>query len=128
MFTLGTTDLASLRGNGASTTTATGLDNLFQLQYQIDGSISNADYLVSRFGVAPLDIRIEALIYAQEGSLFIIPGPSFNPDTDDTLDNYIGANNNPRERGQSKGTSSQGKPEYRHRTKRDPYQRLFPVL
>ena len=28
----------------------------------------------------PLDVRVEALIYAQEGSFFLIPGPWFNPE------------------------------------------------
>jgi hypothetical protein len=44
---------------------------------------------VTRIGVAPLDIRIEALMYAQEGSFFIIPGAWFNPNPNDTVENFL---------------------------------------
>jgi hypothetical protein len=46
------------------------------------------DYYLSRLGIVPLDIRIEALMYAQEGSFFIIPGPWFNPDSGDTFTEF----------------------------------------
>jgi hypothetical protein len=38
--------------------------------------------------VAPLDIRIEAMLYAQERSFFVIPGYDFNPDPNDTIQNF----------------------------------------
>ncbi|NUQ70896.1 MAG: hypothetical protein HUU17_08755 [Chthonomonadales bacterium] len=44
------------------------------------------DYLFSRAAVVPMDVRIEALIYAQNGSFFIIPGYPFNVDPSDTRD------------------------------------------
>jgi len=43
--------------------------------------------------VTPLDVRIEAVMYAQEGSFFIIPGPWFNPNPNDTYERYIAAVN-----------------------------------
>jgi len=46
------------------------------------------DYHLSRLGIVPLDVRIEALMYAQEGSFFIIPGPWFNPNPDDTYSQF----------------------------------------
>lgn len=76
--------------NKAGTTAnmpAVGINNNLTLQY--DESRSTANYNLSRFGVVPLDIRIEALIYAQEGSFFIIPGPWFNPNPNDTYAQYI---------------------------------------
>ena len=49
---------------------------------------TKVNYLLTRVGVAPLDIRIEALMYAQEGSFFIIPGPWFNPNPNDSYENF----------------------------------------
>jgi hypothetical protein len=46
------------------------------------------DYRLARLSVAPMDVRIEALLYAQEGSLFIIPGPWLNPNPNDTFERY----------------------------------------
>jgi hypothetical protein len=85
-------------GNTAATnaaqsyTTYPGYDNLFRIQ--IDQTLAAAQnglsvtglqsYLLSAVAVAPLDIRIEAALYAQDKSFFIIPGYSFNPDPNDT--------------------------------------------
>jgi hypothetical protein len=59
----------------------------------VDKSATNPEtktnYLLTRLGIAPLDIRIEALMYAQEGSFFIIPGPWFNPNPNDTYANFL---------------------------------------
>ena len=73
-----------------------GYDNLFR--FQIDQSpklgstdislTSLQDYLLSAIMVAPLDIRIEAALYAQDKSFFIIPGYSFNPDQNDTRSHF----------------------------------------
>lgn len=43
-------------------------------------------YLFGGAAIVPMDVRIEAVIYAQDGSFFIIPGYSFNPDPSDTRD------------------------------------------
>lgn len=82
--------------------TVPGFDNL--LRFQVDqtspniqeagstGSVAapegTSDYLLSAAAVVPLDIRIEALLYAQERSFFVIPGYSFNPDPRDSRDAY----------------------------------------
>lgn len=42
---------------------------------------------ISRIAVQPMDIRIEAILYAQEGSFFVIPGDWFNPDPSDVPGN-----------------------------------------
>lgn len=44
------------------------------------------DYLFSRAAIVPMDVRIEAVMYAQEGSFFIIPGYPLNMDPTDTPD------------------------------------------
>jgi len=49
-----------------------------------DPTITKVNYLLSRAAIQPCDITIEALMYAQNGSFFIIPGEWFNPDTNDT--------------------------------------------
>ncbi len=68
---------------------AVGIDNVLRVYFDISAGISNqSDYRVTRIGVAPLDVRIEALMYAQDRSFFIIPGPWFNPDPNDTYERY----------------------------------------
>lgn len=41
---------------------------------------SVGNYVLGNISVNPMDVRIEALTYAQNGSFFIIPGYWFNPD------------------------------------------------
>jgi hypothetical protein len=41
-------------------------------------------YFLSRWAVAPMDVRIEAVMYAENGSFFVIPGYSLNPSRQDT--------------------------------------------
>ncbi len=81
-----------------------GYENL--LRFQVDttaaGRSGNSllsggsdDYAFGGAMVTPLDIRIEAMLYAQERSFFVIPGYAFNPDKDDTARAYL-LNNNSR--------------------------------
>jgi hypothetical protein len=65
----------------------TGMENKGKILY--DRPNSTSDYLLSRLGVAPLDVRVEALMYAQEGSFFIIPGPWLNANPNDTYQRYM---------------------------------------
>jgi hypothetical protein len=88
----------SLTGNVGNFTPVLnpGFDNIFRIQldqtaagqgaiggYNLGVGGSTA-YLLGGAMVAPLDIRIEAMLYAQEKSFFIIPGYPMNPDPDDT--------------------------------------------
>ncbi|MFI5384863.1 MAG: hypothetical protein ACHQ50_01975 [Fimbriimonadales bacterium] len=57
------------------------------LSSTVGGTPTN-DYVVARAAVVPHDIRIEATIFAEEGSFFVIPGPWFNPNPDDRRDTY----------------------------------------
>jgi hypothetical protein len=50
---------------------------------------STNDPQLSRVAVLPMDIRIEAVLYAQTRSFFVIPGDWFNNHSDDTIDKYI---------------------------------------
>ena len=80
-----------------------GYDNL--LRFQVDQTALAAQsglayvygplqsYLLGAVMVAPLDIRIEAGLYAQEKSFFIIPGYSFNPDANDTRSHFVTSGN-----------------------------------
>lgn len=57
------------------------------------------DPVISRVAILPMDIRIEAVLYAQTRSFFVIPGEWFNDHADDTLDKY--ANPPPAPNGQT---------------------------
>ncbi len=52
------------------------------------GFSETEDYLFSGMWFAPLDIQIQALLYAQERSFFVIPGYSFNQSPNDTRTNF----------------------------------------
>ena len=67
---------------------AEGVNELMTRQVSIGGAATN-DYILGRMALAPHDIRIEAAIYAEEGSFFVIPGPWFNPNPNDRRDTYL---------------------------------------
>lgn len=46
-------------------------------------------YLITRAAVVPMDVRIEGVMYAQNGSFFIIPGYPFNSKADDSRDQAL---------------------------------------
>ncbi len=50
------------------------------------GTDPTNDYLLARIAAVPADIRIEASMFAENGSFFVIPGPPFNPDPNDRRD------------------------------------------
>jgi hypothetical protein len=61
------------------------------LTVKLDNTISapdRGDYYFSRMFVAPYDVRIEAALYAQEGSFLVVPGPWANPNPNDRRDAY----------------------------------------
>jgi hypothetical protein len=53
----------------------------------VNGAPTN-DWLLARAAMVPGDVRIEASVYAEEGSFFIIPSPWFNPNPNDRRDTY----------------------------------------
>jgi len=56
----------------------------FRLRNNVVGGAGQKEFLLARTAVTPHDVRIEASMYAQEGSFYVIPGPWFNMNTDDT--------------------------------------------
>src|SRR2546421_9796032 len=56
------------------------------------------DYLLGRAAIVPQDVRIEAMIDAQNGSFFVIPGPWFNPNPNDRRDTYNSLGPSPADR------------------------------
>jgi hypothetical protein len=78
--------------NGSYTMFPGGVDNFLRLK--LDNTIAapgRADYYFSRANVMPLDVRIEGALYAQEGSLYVIPGPWMNPNPNDRRDAFTSA-------------------------------------
>lgn len=60
-----------------------GITNTIQIALD-QSSYTRNNYLMGGFAVQPMDIRIEAVLYAQEGSFFVIPGNWFNPNQEDS--------------------------------------------
>ena len=59
-----------------------GLPNILQLGQEQTVYTRN-NYLVGGVAIQPYDVRIEAVLYAQQGSFFVLPGNRFNPNTGD---------------------------------------------
>ncbi|MFM9872083.1 MAG: hypothetical protein ACKVQS_01305 [Fimbriimonadaceae bacterium] len=74
----------------ANVVNASGVYNLamqdttdFRLALNPIGSQPSKNVLVARTAITPADVRIEAVMYAQNGSFFVIPGQWFNTNPDD---------------------------------------------
>ncbi len=63
--------------------TGPGVPNVLQIALD-HGLYSRSNYWMGGCAVMPMDVRIEAIVYAQEGSFFVIPGHWINPDPSDT--------------------------------------------
>ena len=81
-----------LSGSTASLLNANGAD-LFHLSVQkspgAEGATAQQNVELERVAVLPMDIRIEAVLYAQTRSFFVIPGDWFNTSSSDTLDKFV---------------------------------------
>lgn len=73
---------------GKYTLLADNLNTFDMAQRDSLGGTPTNDYMIARAAIVPQDIRIEATIYAEEGSFFVIPGPWFNPNPNDRRDTY----------------------------------------
>jgi hypothetical protein len=62
--------------------------NQIELSLTQFGSEPSGNFLLARAAAVPMDIRIEASIFAEEGSFFVIPGDWFNPNPNDRRDRY----------------------------------------
>ncbi|CAN5689742.1 hypothetical protein BH11ARM2_BH11ARM2_10110 [soil metagenome] len=63
--------------------------NEFVISPEAVNGHSTNDYLLSRAALVPGDVKIEALIYAEEGSFFVIPGQWFNTNPNDLRSAFI---------------------------------------
>ena len=76
-----------------NTFTLNGVGNRNIIQLMVDpsgpGGVPSQNYLFSRASIVPMDIRIEAMIYAQNGSFFVIPGLPLNSDPNDTPQQFV---------------------------------------
>jgi type II secretory pathway pseudopilin PulG len=80
--------------NGSYTFLTGGMENVFGFKTDNTISVSGAgDYFYGRMAVQPMDVRIEAALYAQEGSFFVLPGPWMNPNPNDRRDAFTTAAN-----------------------------------
>ncbi len=77
-----------LQGNTPGTTTgqtyAVDDETRFTISTDTPAAYTAQNYALARIAVQPTDIRIEAAMYAEEGSFFVIPGPAYNLNPDDT--------------------------------------------
>jgi hypothetical protein len=84
-------DLIVLKTHGSARRT----DNEIVLRPNSAEGYPSDDYLLARAALMPNDVRIEAAIFAEDGSFFVIPGPWFNNNPNDTrkaYDDYRAAN------------------------------------
>jgi hypothetical protein len=63
--------------------------NDFSFRFNDVGFNASNDYLIARAAMLPNDVRIEASVFAEEGSFFVIPSPWFNPNPNDRRDSYM---------------------------------------
>jgi hypothetical protein len=92
--TIGTNTMTGTAANPTGTYTLFNQGtNQFTLQpVTINGQQqASNDYVLGRFAIVPDDVRIEASMFAEEGTFFVIPGLWFNPNPNDTYATYIAA-------------------------------------
>lgn len=63
-------------------------ESLIQIRMTNAGNFAPKNYLLERAAVTPFDVRIEAAMFAEEGSFFVIPGKSFNMNSSDTREAF----------------------------------------
>ncbi len=61
---------------------------LFMLRLNTVGQSASKNLEISRTAIAPFDVRIEAALFAEQGSFFVIPGNWFNPNNEDTRPSF----------------------------------------
>lgn len=88
-------NLVGNSNEGTWTMRVGGDTNIISLFASNIGFTSTNDYVLRKAAIIPHDIRIEASMYAEDGSFFVIPGRWFNNNPNDRRENYAswGANN-----------------------------------
>jgi len=71
---------------------------LVRLRLNGVGSVTPKNYVNARTAITPMDVRIEAAVFAEEGSFYVIPGHWFNTNSEDTRESWVtlGANDDER--------------------------------
>lgn len=82
-FVFNVFDLSAVMGNATDLVPGPGVPNILQIALD-DAVYARSNYWMGGCAVLPMDVRIEAILYAQEGSFFVIPGTWINPDASDT--------------------------------------------
>lgn len=67
---------------------AGGVQNIFNVFTTNLGSASTNDYIFRRAAIVPQEIRVEASMYAENGSFLVVPGRWFNNNPNDRRDIY----------------------------------------
>jgi hypothetical protein len=81
------TSLSSIAANSLSNTFAFTPGVPFTLSMGWSNATQNAPgWLLERAAILPADVEIQAMLYAENNSFFVIPGNWFNSDTGDTID------------------------------------------
>lgn len=81
-------DVFSMTQCHAQLFTGIGMPNI--LQIALDSNVyTRSNYWMGGLAVLPMDVRIEAICYAQEGSFFVIPGYWLNPNPGDNRQAFI---------------------------------------
>lgn len=86
--TYGNREITGLNPNGLSTLFAVQDETELQVNLTSVGNVAPKNYALARSAITPFDIRIEAAMFAEEGSFFVIPGAWFNYKTDDTRSRF----------------------------------------
>jgi hypothetical protein len=60
--------------------------NYLELGLTQFGTQASGNYMLARSAAVPMDVRIEASVFAEEGSFFVIPGDWFNTNPNDRRD------------------------------------------
>ncbi len=63
--------------------------NFFRLAIDPAGNAATKNGLIAKTAITPFDIRIEAVMYAENGSFFVIPGTWFNQNVEDTRAAFV---------------------------------------
>jgi hypothetical protein len=87
----GTATETARRVSAGTQTLALNDPTLVRVRLAPIGSAATKNFLMARAAVVPHDIKIEASLFAEEGSFFVIPGSWFNTNPDDTRSRHLQA-------------------------------------
>jgi hypothetical protein len=76
------------RVNSTQSTLALNDPSLVNIRLAPIGNAASKNFLMARAAVVPHDIKIEASMFAEEGSFFVIPGNWFNTNPEDTRNRW----------------------------------------